>query len=274
MPPAPLLGVQRTLFLPLIVRAQAPALCPLMDPADAQAARVLQASGENPMDYPMDSATVVNILWRTQLIREIATDFFGRYPRAQGVNLGAGLADYFQWLDNGRNRWLDVDLPEVVDWRQSLLPEPPARCQTRASDFSQPGWWQRLGLPPQHHPQPLLIVTEGVLMYMQPTQVKALLQEIGNHAPEGSELVCDFISPMGIGHTVPANHHGQDQAPFSWGAHNGQEIASLHPRLELLAQHSVSEAWGWGAGWLDMFLTPLTGGPLYGVAHLKVSDDL
>ena len=78
MPPAPLLGVQRTLFLPLIVRAQAPALCPLMDPGDAQAARVLQASGENPLDYPMDSTTVVNILWRTQLIREIATDFFGR----------------------------------------------------------------------------------------------------------------------------------------------------------------------------------------------------
>lgn len=119
----------------------------------------------------------------------------------------------------------------------------------------------------------MLIITEGVLMYMQPTAVKALLQEIGSHAPEGSELVCDFISPIGIGHTVPANHHGADHAAFAWGAHNGLEIASLHPRLELVAQHSVSEAWDWCGGWFDMLWTPWVGGPLYGLAHLKVSDE-
>lgn len=268
----PLMGVQRTLFLPLIVRAQAPHLCPPMDPADAHAARVLQASGENPMDYPMDVATVINILWRTQMIRTLGSDFFTRYPRAQGVNLGAGLSHYFQWLDNGWNRWLDADLPEVVSWRQSLIPENEPRCQSSEVDLSQPGWWERLGLPPQHHPQPLFIITEGVLMYLRPEEVKALLQEIGTHAPEGTELVCDFISPMGIGHTTLANHHGDDNATFTWGAHSGLEIADLHPRLELLGQHSVSEAWGWN--WLEMLLTPWVGGPMYGLAHIKVSDDM
>lgn len=272
MPPAPLLGVQRTLFLPLIVRAQAPALCPLMDPADAHAARVLEASGENPQNYPLDSATMVNILWRTRLIREIGQDFFERYAQAQGINLGAGLADYFQWLDNGRNRWLDVDLPDVVALRQRLMPAAMPRHQVSAADLAQAGWWQGLGLAPRHHPQPLLLISEGLLMYMQPTEVKALLHEVGEHAPEGTELVCDFISPVGIGHSVPANHHGSDRATFCWGAHNGLEIASLHPRLELLAQHSVSEAWGWGGHWLEMLCTPWVGGPLYGLAHLKVSD--
>jgi len=61
---------------------------------------------------------------------------------------------------------------------------------------------------------------------------------------------------------------------FTWGAHSGMEIASLHPRLELLDQHSVSEAWGWWGSWLEVLYTPLTGGPMYGLAHLKVSDDL
>lgn len=129
-------------------------LCPMMDPADAHAASVLEVSGENPMDYPMDHTTVVNILWRTRQIREIGSDFFERCPQAQGVNLGAGLADYFQWLDNGQNRWLDVDLSDVVDLRQRWMPETRPRCETRAEDLCQPGWWQRLGLPPAHHPQP------------------------------------------------------------------------------------------------------------------------
>ncbi len=272
---APLLGVQRTLFLPLIVRAQAASLCPMMDPVDVHAARMLKASGEDPQDYPMDSATVFNILWRTRLIRALGQDFFQRFPHALGLNLGAGLSHYFQWLDNGHNQWLDLDLPKVVALRRGLLVEPEARCQSRAVDLGRPGWWQALGLPQRDHPQPMLVLLEGLLMYMQPCEVKGLLQEIGEHAPEGTELLCDFISPIGIGHTVPANDHGEgDRTSFHWGAHNGQEIACLHPRFELVAQYSVAELWGWGGGWLEMLMAPWTGGPMYALAHLKVSDDL
>ena len=271
----PLAGVQRTLFLPLIVRAQAPALCPLMDPSDAHAARILESSGEDPRNYPMDTHTMVNILWRTRMIRDIGLDFFKRFPHAQGLNLGAGLTHYFQWLDNGHNQWLDLDLPDVVRLRQVLLPPALPRCDTQAVDLTEPGWWARLGLPPHDHAQPMLVVAEGVLMYMDPCEVKALLQEIGEHAPEGTEVLCDFISPLGVGQTMVANDHGpDDRATFSWGAHNGQEIASLHPRLELVAQYSVTELWGWGAGWLEMLFAPWTGGPMYALAHLKVSDDL
>ena len=273
-PTAALQGVERTLLMPMIVRARAALLCPWLDPQDTCASEALTHSGSAWPGPQADAASVVNILWRTRMIKAIGQDFFERFPHVQGINLGAGMSDYFQWLDNGQNRWADVDLPEVVALRQRWLPRHPPRHETLSDDLRTPGWWTRLGLQRHNHHNPLLLVCEGVLMYLQPTQVAQFFKEIGEHAPEGSELVCDFISPMGIGHTVPANHHGQDQAPFSWGAHNGQEIASLHPRLELLAQHSVSEAWGWGAGWLDMFLTPLTGGPLYGVAHLKVSDDL
>ena len=111
-------------------------------------------------------------------------------------------------------------------------------------------------------------------MYMQPTEVKAFVQEIGAHAPEGSELLCDFISPLGIGQPSPANREPGETVTFAWGAHNGQEIASMHPRLELLDQHSAAEAWGWGGSWLETLYTPWTGGPMYGLAHLKVSDDL
>lgn len=275
MPHLPLLGVQRTLFLPLIVRAQAPVLLPMMDPADAYAADLLQATGEDPSDYPMDSGTVFNILWRTRLIRRLGQDFFERFAHTLGLNLGAGLTHYFQWFDNGHNQWLDVDLPEVVTLRQALLPGQGLRCQNLATDLSQPGWWDALALPAAHHPLPLLVVTEGVLMYLQPNEVKTLVHEIGEHAPEGTEWLCDFISPVGIGHTVPANDHGaDDRAPFHWGAHNAQEIASLHPRLELVGQYSVTELWGWGSSWLDMLWAPWVGGPLYGLAHLKVSDDL
>lgn len=273
-PTPPLLhGVERTLFVPLIARAQAPLWCPLLDPQDACAQDVLARSGRDPSEYPTDMATVLNVLWRTRKIKDIASGFFEHFPHVQGVNLGAGLSDYFQWLDTGRNRWLDVDLPEVVALRQQLMPEASARVELRPENLCEPGWWARLGLQRHNHHNPLLLITEGVLMYMQPTEVKAFFNEIGEHAPEGTELLCDFISPLGIGQCIRANNRPGDAVPFLWGAHNGLEIASFHPRLELLEQHSVAEVYGWGGPWLEMLCAPLTGGPLYGLAHLKVSDD-
>ncbi len=267
-------GVQHTLYLPTVVRAQAAVLCPWLDPQDRLAKTVLARMGEALPQHLTDATTVINILWRTRKIREIGQDFFERFAHVQGINLGAGLTDYFQWLDNGHNRWLDVDLPEVVRLRHQLMPEAGARHEIRAADLRLPGWWQRLGLQRHNHRNPLLLIAEGLLMYLQPTEVKAFLEEIATHAPEGSELICDFISPLGIGQATPANHQPGETVTFRWGAHNGQEIASVHPRLELLDQHSVAEAWGWGGSWLEALCIPLTGGPMYGLAHLKVSDDL
>lgn len=269
----PLHGVERTLFVPLIVRAQAPTWWPLLDPQDQRAQDVLAHCGESPTEYPTDLTTALNILWRTRKIKDLAHRFFEHYTHVQGVNLGAGLSDYFQWLDNGENRWLDVDLPEVVQLREHLMPSTAGRTEMRAGDLRVAGWWERLGLQRHDHRNPLLLISEGVLMYMQPTEVKAFFHEIGEHAPEGTELLCDFISPIGIGQTTMANRHPGDAVAFAWGAHNGLEIASLHPRLELLEQHSVAEAYGWCGQWLEMLCAPMTGGPLYGLAHLKVSDD-
>jgi O-methyltransferase involved in polyketide biosynthesis len=219
-----------------------------------------------------DRPSVLSVLWRTQLIKQIGRGFFTHYPRAQGVNLGAGLSDYFQWLNNGHNHWLDMDLEDVVTLRHALLPAHSEAAHDGGIDLTRPGWWQQLPLNGHGKHQPLLLVCEGVLMYLTPTQVRAVLREIGENAPEGSELVCDFMTPLGIGRADLAPSVAGTGAEFLWGARNALEIARLHPRLELLAQHTVAEAYGWASCWTELCLTPWTGGPLYGVAHLQVTE--
>lgn len=118
----------------------------------------------------------------------------------------------------------------------------------------------------------MLLLCEGVLMYLTPTQVRAFFHEIGNNAPEGTELLCDFMTPMGIGQAHMTPSVSGTGAQFRWGAHNGLEIAHFHPRLELLAQHTVAEVYGWAYSWAEMCMAPWTGGPLYGVAHLKITE--
>lgn len=267
--PMELHGVSRSLFIPLIARAQANAWCPRLDPHDARARQLLSDSGEPTQDYPSDYPTAINILWRTCTIKAMGQRFFEQHTTGLGVNLGAGLSDYFQWLDNGSNQWLDVDLPSVIEKRGQLVPPCSARQSMAVCNLRQPGWWQRLGL--DGHRAPLLLVCEGVLMYMTAQEVAAFFREIGEHAPAGSELVCDFISPLGIGQTIPANRHPHDDAVFTWGTARAQELTRFHPRLQLLAEHSVAEAYGLCGQWLEAVCRPLTGGPLYGLAHLQVT---
>lgn len=242
----------------------------MLDPGDEQAQGVLSRSGESPVHFPTDMPTAINILWRTGRIRDIAQEFFAHHPAARGVNLGAGLTDYFQWLDNGRNRWLDVDLPAVIALRRQLLPSHHARQTTQVDDLRTSGWWQRLRL--QRGRSPLLLVCEGVLMYMQTEQIRAFFHEIGERAPAGTELVFDFISPLGIGQTIAANRHPGDATAFTWGTRHARDLTQLHPRLHLVGEYSVAEAYGWCGAWLETLWSPLTGGPLYGLAHLRVGS--
>lgn len=279
-PPAPhayprvptLSPVASTLLIPLLARGRGASIYPWLDPDDVQAQHLVDKMGHAIDPLLQDRATMLNVLWRTQVIKHIGEAFFEHHPTSMGINLGAGLSDYFQWLNNGSNGWLDADLHEVVSLRQLLLA---ARSDTACDvclDLTQPGWWQQLGLSDQASRRPLLLLCEGVLMYLSPAQVKAVLHEIGDNAPEGSELVCDFMTPAGVGHTHAAPSVWGTGAMFQWGARNALEVAHLHPRLELMAQHTAAEMYGWAFCWAELCMTPWTGGPLYGVAHMQVSE--
>ena len=137
-------AVPSTLWVPLVARARGAKIFPWLDPQDTQAQQVLQKKPQAVDPLLQDRASVLNVLWRTRLIKQIGDAFFQQYPEAVGINLGAGLSDYFQWLKNGHNHWLDVDLEPVVDMRHELLNPHSDKAQNGHLDLSQPGWWQRL----------------------------------------------------------------------------------------------------------------------------------
>jgi O-methyltransferase involved in polyketide biosynthesis len=268
-----LLGcVPSTLLIPLAARSQGARLFPQLDPHDMYARPVLEALHTNVNRYLGDWATVLNVLWRTEIIKTTGQHFFEQHPRSCGVNLGSGLSNYFQWFDNGTNHWMDADLAEVISLRQrcSLMLQP--HCQDKTINITQPGWWKRLGLPVGKHAKPVFLICEGVLMYLTPEQVHAVLEEVGEHAPPGSEIIFDVMSPIGVGHAAFHPSVGDTGAEFTWGGNNAEQIATAHPRLKVLSQRSVCEAYGLACCMTELFLTPFTGGPMYGLVHLGLRN--
>lgn len=260
--------VSSTLLIPLAARSQGVRWFPQFDPHDMYASAVLAALHTDVSRYLGDWATVLNVLWRTEVIKAAGLHFFAQAPHSTGVNLGSGLSNYFQWFDNGSNHWIDADLAEVMSLRHLCANLARPHCQGKTVNITQPGWWKRLKLPTGPHAKPVFLICEGVLMYLTPQQVQDVLQEVGANAPAGSELIFDFMSPVGIGRAAFHPSVGETGAEFTWGGNNAQQIAAAHPRFNLLSQRSVSEAYGFAGCLAELMLSPISGGPMYGLIHL------
>ena len=262
--------VPSTLLIPLAARAWGGRYFPWLDCHDAVAIDLLGRLGADVQATLNDLPTVLNVLWRTRAIKEVGRAFFAQHPQALGVNLGGGLTHYFQWLDTGANQWLDADLPEVMALRQQLLPPHGPRARHAEVDLVVPGWWQRLGLSERSSASPMLVVCEGVLMYLAPEQVQAVLAEFAHHAPPGSRLVLDVLTRAAVGRASCHTSLRSAGAEFCWGVGRMAELEQMHPRLRLLREQSVSECYGWPGLALDAMWRPWLGAPLYGLATLGV----
>lgn len=264
--------VPSTLLIPLAARSQGAQWFPQLDPHDLYATDVLNALQANVLRYLGDWVTVLNVLWRTEVIKTTGRLFFEKHPTSCGVNLGSGLSSHFQWFDNGHNRWIDADLAEVMSLRQLYLHLLHPHSQEKTINLTQPGWWKKLHLKTGKRAAPVFFICEGVLMYLTPEEVQAVLHEFAECAPPGSEIIFDFMSPVGIGHAAYHPSVGHTGAEFTWGINNAEQISNAHPRLRVLSQRSVSEAYGLACCMTELLLSPLSGGPMYGLLHFGLRD--
>jgi len=263
-------AVPSTLIIPLAARAAGGGFFPSLACSDAESSRLLRSLGVDVSAYLADRPTVLNVLWRTRHIQAAGRAFFTRHPNAWGINLGCGLSHYFQWLDNGHNHWIDADLPEVMALRLALHSPCSPRLRSATLDLIDPHWWQELNLPAQALEQPLFVMCEGVLMYLQPTQAQQVLAEFASRAPAGSRLLLDTLHQCAVGRAGWHSSVGRTGAEFHWGISHPDELCASHPQLRLQQLHSVAECYGWFGRSTDALWRPWLGAPLYGLAELAV----
>lgn len=153
--------------------------------------------------------------------------FLATQPQGTVVALGEGLETQFWRVDNGRVRWLTVDLPEVVELRGRLLPRGP-RIRTVAGDARDRGWMD--GIDPSRG---VLVLAQGLFMYFRELEVFELIRACAEHFPGGS-MVFD-TNPVWAqtekGHRQSASHASP---PMPWGMGSNQigEIEAIDPAIE------------------------------------------
>jgi len=161
------------------------------------------------------------------------------HPDGLVVSLGEGLETQALRVDNGRMRWLSVDLPHAILLREQFI-TPTPRFSHLAASALLPGWMDEVDPAAG-----LCIIAQGLLMYFEPLMVEHLFRAIAARFP-GATMIFD---------TVPAwfsrlTMNGLKQTPnyllppMPWGIDQNQIAPTLktwHPGIgdiECLTYHA------------------------------------
>jgi methyltransferase (TIGR00027 family) len=134
---------------------------------------------------------------RTAVIDELVQRCIGRGARCI-VNLGAGLdARAFRLTLPADLCWFDVDLPEMVAYRQECLlgATPACRHHHIAADISRPGPLREVLAAAHDQAGPMLVLSEGLLVYLEPAQVAHLAIRLHGET-QARWWITDLISPQ------------------------------------------------------------------------------
>jgi methyltransferase (TIGR00027 family) len=173
----------------------------------------------------------------------LTTRFLADHPDAIVLQVGCGMDSRAFRVDPPAGvQWFDVDYPDVIDLRRQLFPESRMASPQRENREA----YHLIGAPLEDlrwleevpRDRPGLLIAEGVLHYLNETDVKALLNTVVAHFP-GGQMIFDICNSM-IVKRAGANVGGTG-ATYKWGLDDPEDIKQLEPKLELIKEFRPSE---------------------------------
>jgi O-methyltransferase involved in polyketide biosynthesis len=178
-------------------------------------------------------------------------EFMAAHPDCTVVNLGCGLDTRFWRVDNGRVRFFDLDLPGVIELKHTLVQETD-RYHLVARSVLDPTWME-IVLADE---QPVILLAEGLFMYLPKPEVQALVAAMGQGVTTG-QLVAEVVNESytrGFNKWVVGykfkHELGFGQAmSYSCGIKDSNELEAWSPRLHLIDDWSYFDADTDKLGW-------------------------
>ena len=120
-----------------------------------------------------------------------AKDYLTAHPNAALVNLGCGLDQTAENCDNGTCKIFNIDLPDVIAVRNTLLPES-GHVKNIAADLNDLTWFDSIDAR-----NGVCFLAAGVFYYFKTEQIKRLLNAMAKRFP-GGRLVFDTANKRAV----------------------------------------------------------------------------
>jgi O-methyltransferase involved in polyketide biosynthesis len=217
-------------------------------------ARVLETQRSNPilrdekaleiqrrLDYDfskLDGAwkTLIGAVVRSLEIDRFVEAFIAQYPNAVIINLASGLCTRYFRVNAAQIDWYEVDFPEVIELRRRFLSES-EHYRFVASSVLESEWMGRIQ---RNVDRPLLIIMEGLTMYLTEEENRTLIQNI-RHCFAPVEMIFDVHSRGYASSIKTTDAVTRTSAVLKSGLDQAKEIETWTPGIKIISETSLSE---------------------------------
>jgi len=185
------------------------------------------------------------------VVRTLLFDEFIMAEVARGadlvVNLAAGLdARPYRMSLPAKLRWVEVDLPEILDYKEQVLAREHPVCDLErirldlAHTVVRRELFKRLAGSAKR----ALVISEGLLIYLEPESVAALARDLSAAGPSFTRWLVDLASPglLKIMSRSAGEHLDRAKAPFRFGPAEGPGFFKPHGWRAVAVRSYLKEA--------------------------------
>ncbi len=118
-------------------------------------------------------------------------DYLKDHPKASVVNLGCGLDNLFNRVNNGECKGYNIDFKDVIEARNELLP-PLENEKNLIYDLNDTSWFKEIPIE-----NGVVLVALGVFYYFREEQIKQLFSKMADYF-KGGVLAFDSCNKKGL----------------------------------------------------------------------------
>ena len=182
-----------------------------------------------------DTAMRSGVIARTIVLDKLTKSWLAAHSGAVVVNIACGL-DTRCYRMSGYAHWYNLDLPETMAVREKLLPESGTISQIAMSAMDD--WGGEISELSKQN-VPVLIVIEGLTMYLNAKDVQQIFKVISSRFSQATIFV-ETMNPTMVRHFKEKSIDASN-AKFTWGIKNGKALAELLPGFRFVEEHSLTE---------------------------------
>ena len=185
--------IEDTLFVPMLGRIYASEhFSNILDDAKALELKTKLPAGVIDKDTQTQYTYLASASRSANMDRYIS-DFLKRKSNGIIAQLGCGLETTYYRNDDGHTIWYEIDLPDVIGYRKTLLPESD-RERYIAGDAFKHDWIDQIRK--KHSDVPLLVTASGLFYYFEEEKVLDLICMLGKYGDV--EILFDAVSKSGM----------------------------------------------------------------------------
>lgn len=170
---------------------------------------------------------------RAKIIDEICNRYITQNPSTTGIHLGCGLDSRCLRVDNNNISWYDIDFQSVIDLRKQFYAET-ENYKMIGKSVTDLSWLDEIDFDNQS----VLIVAEGLTMYLSEQELQHLLKGI-NDKFGSATIVFDAYSKQAVKSSKLKNPVNQMNASIKWGMNNPSEFTMLNENLDFTKEYLI-----------------------------------